>query len=106
MNKITMLLIIGSISGLVFLSSTSQQAFAGGRAGFGTCWSNSANCAHKPFLPHGVPHFTPPPPTCNIDKYQHCSAPMVVCFTINSVLNNNGINVDVTRQILNLLHCS
>ena len=103
MNKIVMLLMIGSISGLVFVSSTSQEAFAGGRAGATVCLYN---CGHKQTNLHGVPHFTPPVVTCHIDKYQHCSAPIVVCFTVNSVLSNNGIDPDITRQILNLLNCS
>jgi len=107
MNKIFALLIIGSISGLVFLSSTSQQAFAGGRANWDPCgYVGGAAFCHKKTVTHGASHFVPPVVTCHIDKYQHCSAPIVVCFTVNSVLSNNGINPDITRQILNLLHCS
>ena len=106
MNKLFTLLIIGSISGLVFLSATSQQAFAGGRPGWNPCGYGETFFCHKKVVPHGIPHFTPPPVTCHIDKYNHCSAPIVVCFSVRQILTNGGISFDVIRQVLDILNCS
>jgi len=100
-----MLLIIGSITGLVFVSATSQEAFAGGRSGWNACaYQGSESFCHKKVVPHGI--VTPPaPPPCNIDKYHHCSAPIVVCFSVRALLTNAGITPSVITQTLHVLNC-
>uniref|UniRef100_A0AAT9J749 ORF2 n=1 Tax=Nitrosopumilaceae spindle-shaped virus TaxID=3065433 RepID=A0AAT9J749_9VIRU len=104
MNKLVAVLIIASISSIVFFSATSQQAYAGGRVGWNPCsYFGGLTFCHKKVVPHGV--TSPPPVVCNIDKYHHCSAPIVVCFSERSILNNAGITPSIITQILHLLNC-
>ncbi len=103
LNKLFTILMIVSVTGIIFSSSTSQQAFAGGHGSY--VYQAYLQNLHKKIIPHGT---TPPPtpPPCNIDKYHHCSAPVLVCFTVTHILVNAGISPDVIRQVAQILNCS
>jgi hypothetical protein len=94
------------LTGILILSIIPQVYAGGGRSDWNPCsFSSTSFMCHKKITPHGTTPL-PPPPTCNIDKYHHCSAPIVVCFSVRSILTNAGISFDVITQVLHVLYCS